>query len=183
MTAQQQRLWQQIRDFGLDDPGAAFTFSERLARENGWSLTYSLRAVAEYKKFMFLLCTLPHPLTPSEPVDQVWHLHLIYTQSYWIDFCERTLGRLIHHHPTQGEGGTKRISSMAGTARHWTVQASGQGSRGNCQNQKQFSDYLVSGLSLRPFIQVSWWQRLTGGFSLNEHGKRMGEKSKLISID
>ena len=102
MTSEQQRRWQSILNFALDHPTAAFTFSERLARENSWSLEYALRAIIEYKKFMFLLGEAPHPLTPSEPVDQVWHLHLIYTQSYWIDFCEKTLGKLIHHQPTQG---------------------------------------------------------------------------------
>ena len=102
MTEEQKALWQKVKAFELDDPAADFSFSDRLARENGWSLEYSLRAIAEYKKFMFLLCISGHPLTPSDQVDQVWHLHLIYTQSYWVDFCRDTLGRDIHHGPTKG---------------------------------------------------------------------------------
>ncbi|MES2733443.1 MAG: hypothetical protein V4714_16985 [Bacteroidota bacterium] len=95
-------IWDKIRSFELDDPAAALTFTDRLARENGWGLAFAVRAVAEYKKFIFLLCNSDHPLTPSDQVDQVWHLHLLYTQSYWVDFCQHTLGRQIHHGPTKG---------------------------------------------------------------------------------
>jgi len=79
---QQPDLWNRIRRFELDDPAAAFSFTDRLARENGWPLEYALRATLEYRKFMFLLCLTEHPLTPSDQVDPVWHLHLLYTRSY-----------------------------------------------------------------------------------------------------
>lgn len=102
MPARQPDLWNRIRHFELDDPAAAFSFTDRLARENGWPLEYALRAVLEYKKFMFLLCLTEHPLTPSDQVDQVWHLHLLYTRSYWLEFCEQVLGQPIHHGPTRG---------------------------------------------------------------------------------
>jgi hypothetical protein len=102
MTAAQEDLWQRIKNFEIDDPEAALTFTERLARENGWSLEFAVRAVDEYKKFMFLLCIAPHPLTPSDQVDQVWHLHLLYTESYWEEFCHNVLQRKIHHGPTKG---------------------------------------------------------------------------------
>lgn len=95
-------LWQKIQNFELDDPAAAMSFTDRLARENGWSLAYSLRAVEEYKRFLLLICLAEHPLTPSDQVDQVWHLHLLYTRSYWEDLCLHTLGRSIHHGPTKG---------------------------------------------------------------------------------
>ncbi|MBL0742749.1 glycine-rich domain-containing protein [Chryseolinea lacunae] len=97
-------LWNSIRSFEVDDPSAAFTFSDRLARENGWTLEFALRAIEEYKRFMFLICISPTPLTPSDAVDQVWHLHLLYTRSYWEDFCEHTLQQKIHHGPTRGGG-------------------------------------------------------------------------------
>ncbi|MDO1445698.1 hypothetical protein Q0590_05525 [Rhodocytophaga aerolata] len=95
-------LWNKIKTFELDDPTAPLTFTDRLARENGWSMEYSLKTVCEYKKFMFLLCLAPHPLTPSDQVDQVWHLHLLYTYSYWTLFCQHTIKRAIHHGPTKG---------------------------------------------------------------------------------
>jgi hypothetical protein len=108
MTEEQKQLWLKIKGFELDDREASLSFSDRLARENGWTMEYSLRAIEEYKKFIFLLVIAQHPLTPSDQVDQVWHLHLLYTESYWVDFCEHTLGRKIHHGPTKG-GETEKL--------------------------------------------------------------------------
>lgn len=95
-------LWNRIDAFELDDPDSDFSFSDRLARENGWKHAYTLRCIEEYKRFMYLVCKSGHPVTPSDQVDQVWHLHLLYTQSYWVEFCEKTIGRKIHHEPTKG---------------------------------------------------------------------------------
>lgn len=102
MTTDQVTLWDKIKDFELDEPTSSLTFTNRLARENGWTIEYSIRAVHEYKKFIFMLCIADHSLTPSDQVDQVWHLHLLYTHSYWIDFCQNLIGRQIHHGPTRG---------------------------------------------------------------------------------
>lgn len=102
MSPSESSLWHKVREFSLDKPGESFLFSDRLARENGWSKTYALRAIEEYKKFLFLCCVTGSGLTPSDPVDQVWHLHLSYTRSYWIDLCRNTPGRDIHHNPTRG---------------------------------------------------------------------------------
>ncbi len=107
MTDSQQKHWEAIKRFELDEPEASLSFTDRLARENGWTVEYSLRAILEYKKFIFLLTISNHPLTPSDQVDQVWHLHLLYTQSYWEDFCENTVKRKIHHGPTKG-GSTEK---------------------------------------------------------------------------
>ncbi len=90
MNSQQAELYQRIQAFNLDDLGDDLSFSKRLARENGWSAKYSQEAIAEYKKFAFLAVVM-ETATPSEQVDQVWHLHLTYTHSYWLDFCPSTL--------------------------------------------------------------------------------------------
>ncbi len=102
MTPEQIQLWNKVKDFDLNTPGASFSFTDRLARENDWSMAFSLRVVMEYKRFMFLICNASHPLTPSDEVDQAWHLHLLYTESYWKDFCQDTLERTIQHGPTKG---------------------------------------------------------------------------------
>jgi hypothetical protein len=102
MTKEENTLWQKIEAFRLDDPDAGFQFSARLARENGWSLAYSHRVIAEYKKFIFMCCISPTGVTPSDPVDQAWHLHLTFTRSYWVDLCRDTIGKEIHHNPTKG---------------------------------------------------------------------------------
>jgi hypothetical protein len=78
MTKEEITLWQKIEAFRLDDPDAGFQFSARLAGENGWSLNYAHRVIEEYKKFIFMCCISPTGVTPSDPVDQAWHLHLTF---------------------------------------------------------------------------------------------------------
>jgi len=102
MNREEKILWNKILNFSIDDPDSSFTFTDRLCRENNWSMEYALRAVMEYKKFIFLVCTSDYSQTPSDQVDQVWHLHLLYTQSYWIEFCKGLLDKEIHHGPTKG---------------------------------------------------------------------------------
>lgn len=98
-------LWQKIEAFPLDEPGAGFPFSRKLARENGWESGYAARAIREYRRFLYLYCQAGHPVSPSDTIDQVWHLHLTYTQSYWNRLCQDTLGRPLHHVPGQGRPG------------------------------------------------------------------------------
>jgi hypothetical protein len=102
MIPEQELLWQNIQNYSLDKPGVDFKFSDRLARENGWTHNYALRVIEEYKKFIFLCCISSIGVTPSDPVDQAWHLHLTFTQSYWNNLCRDTLGQQIHHNPTKG---------------------------------------------------------------------------------
>jgi len=102
MTEQDAKTWERISSFRLDDASATFRFSDRLARENGWSRPYTLRVIDEYKKFIFLCCVCPEGITPSDAVDQAWHLHLTFTKSYWVDLCRNTLGKELHHNPTLG---------------------------------------------------------------------------------
>jgi uncharacterized protein (TIGR04222 family) len=96
------QLWVRLEHFELDDPGAAFPFSVRLARENGWTLRHAQRVIGEYKRFVFLAATQREPMCPSEAVDEAWHLHLCYTRSYWEGLCRDILGRRLHHEPAQG---------------------------------------------------------------------------------
>ena len=102
MNESHTELYQRIQEFSLDDRTSDFPFSRRLARENRWSPEYAERAIAEYKKFAFLAVAAGHPVTPSEDVDRVWHLHLLYTQSYWGEFCPQVLQTPLHHSPTRG---------------------------------------------------------------------------------
>lgn len=104
VTNEQEVLWKSIKRFELDDVEASMTFTDRLCRENSWPIDYGVRAVLEYKKFMMLICVSGHPCTPSDEVDQVWHLHLLYTVSYWKEFCQNVLRREVHHGPTKGGG-------------------------------------------------------------------------------
>jgi uncharacterized protein (TIGR04222 family) len=105
-------LWRRICAFQFDEPGATQTFAARLARENAWSVGYALRVVEEYRRFLFLAMVAGHEVTPSDEVDEAWHLHLVYTKSYWDDLCRNVLCRPLHHHPTRGgaaEGSRHRV--------------------------------------------------------------------------
>jgi hypothetical protein len=56
-------------------------------------------------------------MTPSEAVDQAWHLHLTYTRSYWEDLCGTVLEWPLHHGPTKGgpEGDRRYHEQYAAT--------------------------------------------------------------------
>ena len=95
-------LWKKLEAFTIGDPDAPLSFAARLARENGWSHDFAERVVDEYKRFLYLVARCDHPVTPSEEVDQAWHLHLVYTESYWQELCENIVGHPIHHRPTIG---------------------------------------------------------------------------------
>ena len=102
MTHHERALWRKIEAFPLDGDAVVLDFTARLARENGWSRGYASEVVREYKRFLFLAVAAGHPVTPSEQVDQAWHLHLVYTKSYWEELCGKVLGRPLHHGPTEG---------------------------------------------------------------------------------
>jgi hypothetical protein len=103
MRSQAEReLLQRVTAFSFDEGKPAFPFAARLARDNGWTLAYAARAIEEYRRFMFLAVVSGHPVTPSDQVDQAWHLHLLYTHSYRDRFCNDVLQRRIDHHPTMG---------------------------------------------------------------------------------
>lgn len=98
----QDPLADKLQAFEIDQPGIDFPFSVRLARENAWSHEFALRVIAEYKRFVYLALRAGHPVTPSDEVDQAWHLHLTYTESYWNVLCGEVLGKPFHHNPTEG---------------------------------------------------------------------------------
>ena len=100
-------LWARIRGFPIDDPDAVIKFSDKLAMENNWSAGFTRRAIEEYKRFIFLCSISPTGASPSEVVDEVWHLHLTYTRNYWNEFCRQTIGKEIHHHPSKGGASEK----------------------------------------------------------------------------
>ena len=94
-------LWARIEAISLDVPGAELPFSARLARENGWTVAFAEQAVHEYKRFAYLCRIATSDLTPSDEVDQAWHLHLLYTRHYWGPWTA-VLGAPLHHGPTEG---------------------------------------------------------------------------------
>lgn len=95
-------VWAALSADRIGPAGAALPFATRLARENGWSPAHAERVLEEYRRFCFLAAVAPGPVTPSDAVDQAWHLHLTCTRDYWERFCPQVLGRALHHDPTAG---------------------------------------------------------------------------------
>jgi uncharacterized protein (TIGR04222 family) len=102
MNAEHSELLERLKNFSPDASDSTFPFSSRLAKENQWSPAYARRVIEEYKRFAFLAVAAGHPVSPSEDVDQAWHLHLTYSQNYWRVFCPEILRQPFHHQPTKG---------------------------------------------------------------------------------
>jgi hypothetical protein len=103
MTPVEADLYGKIKAFKLDHPNMLMPFSAKLAKEYGWSQVYTIRAIQEYKKFIFLAAIAEHIVSPSVIVDRVWHHHLLFTHSYWDDLCDKIIKKPLHH--TLGFGG------------------------------------------------------------------------------
>ncbi len=96
-------LWNKILEFDPDAPVSEYGFSTRLANENYWTKQFTATAILEYKRFMYLAATSDFMVSPSGIIDSVWHLHLIFTQSY-SDFCN-LIGKQIQHVPSTHSAG------------------------------------------------------------------------------
>jgi hypothetical protein len=95
-------LWQRIADHHIGPRDASLSFVGRLARENRWDMAYAERVIGEYRRFCYLASTAGREVTPSDAVDQAWHLHLTYSRDYWQVFCPQVLRAELHHGPTEG---------------------------------------------------------------------------------
>lgn len=94
--------WEKLKDFRVGSNESELSFIDRLARENWWTKTYAERVFGEYLRFVYLAALGPNQVTPSDQVDQVWHLHLCYSDSYWRELCGEILEKQLHHGPTKG---------------------------------------------------------------------------------
>ena len=95
-------LWDQLETMEIDPPDATTRFHHRLKQYNKWTDEFAGRVTKEYRRFLYLAARARHPVTPSDTVDQAWHLHLIYTRHYWEELCGKILGLQLHHEPSAG---------------------------------------------------------------------------------
>lgn len=101
-TEERRELWRRLSEHDFGTAGCDLDFATRLAREHGWTADYARGAIEEYRRFCFLSIAAGHMVTPSDAVDEVWHLHLTYTHDYWDRYCPDVLGARLHHEPTRG---------------------------------------------------------------------------------
>ena len=97
-----QNLWARLETMEIDPPDATTRFQHRLKQYNRWTDGFAARVTKEYRRFLYLAARARHPVTPSDTVDQAWHLHLIYTRHYWEELCGKILGLQLHHEPSAG---------------------------------------------------------------------------------
>ncbi len=101
----QDPLWARMEAYDFNSLDRKASFAARLAQENMWTPDYAERVIEEYRRFCYLAVRAPHPVVPSDAVDQAWHLHLDYSRAYWEDWCGKTLQCDLHHEPTRtGDG-------------------------------------------------------------------------------
>jgi hypothetical protein len=101
-------LWASLAAMEIAPAGAVSSFTTRLAQENGWSAAHAEAVAEEYRRFLYLAARTSEPLTPSDDVDQAWHLHLLHSRHYWDILCARILRGPLHHDPAGG-GATEAL--------------------------------------------------------------------------
>ena len=108
---------------------------EYLKYKLGWDPRYAEKAIKEYRRFLRLAYNSPTEITPSEPVDEVWHIHILHTKSY-AQLAEQC-GKMLHHNPGMPNQAAKWNAQYALTltqyeatfgevapVSHWPVQPS-----------------------------------------------------------
>lgn len=77
---------------------------DRSMRIHGWDEGFALRVLEGYRKFLNLKQMFQdydsEKLSPSIPVEQMWHLHILDTENYERD-CRLLFGRMIQHNPDE----------------------------------------------------------------------------------
>jgi hypothetical protein len=91
-------LWSRVLEaFGNTDASTK-AFAQKIARKHKWNTRFAIRAVKEYKKFIYLGAVSNFIVTPSKTIDVVWHEHLLFTKAYR-EFCDTIIGFQFDHQP------------------------------------------------------------------------------------
>ncbi|HYG47976.1 MAG TPA: hypothetical protein VD846_08540 [Allosphingosinicella sp.] len=90
-----------LADLRIDPPEDHTSFEAALAARQGWNLRFAQRIAGEYRRFLYLAAVAGVEVTPSQLVDEAWHLHLTLPH-YREILCGRILGRPLEHRPGTG---------------------------------------------------------------------------------
>jgi hypothetical protein len=72
--------------------------TDRIADDARVDAAVAQRSLEEALKFLHVAATATQPVSPSKTVDIAWHHFILFTRDY-SDYCQRHLGRYIHHLP------------------------------------------------------------------------------------
>ena len=73
-------------------------FAHKLANKLNWNVSFAMKAINEYKKFIYLGLISDFVVTPSRLIDKVWHEHMLFTAGYR-DFCNNVIHHQFDHFP------------------------------------------------------------------------------------
>ena len=91
-------LWDHITEICGGGNASAKAFANKIARKSGWTNGFALKALSEYKKFVYLAVVSDFNVTPSKIIDQVWHEHLLFSKAYR-HFCSEVIDYTLDHNP------------------------------------------------------------------------------------
>jgi hypothetical protein len=91
-------MWDKITEMFGGTDASTKAFADKISRKHQCSLSYAIKAVNEYKKFLYLAVISDFHVTPSQAIDKVWHEHILFTQAYSI-FCKEIIEYELNHHP------------------------------------------------------------------------------------
>lgn len=96
---------------------------ERCIRTYGWTEDFAVKVLDGYKMFLTFKKSFEDwdakKLSPSVPVDQMWHQHILDNRNYNKD-CELLVGQVIFHDPDGGldeDAREERIKTTIGALR------------------------------------------------------------------
>ncbi|MES2773707.1 MAG: hypothetical protein V4722_05960 [Bacteroidota bacterium] len=91
-------LWGHVKELFGGDGSSSRAFAAKIARKHNWPGRMALKAVFEYKKFVYLGVVSDFEVTPSKAIDIVWHEHILFTKGYR-DFCNSVIECPFDHNP------------------------------------------------------------------------------------
>ncbi len=91
-------LWENVVQFFGGTNASTKAFADKIARKHNWKVSFALKAVNEYKKFVYLAVISDFHVTPSKIIDVVWHEHLLFSKAYRT-FCNEVIEYVFDHHP------------------------------------------------------------------------------------
>lgn len=91
-------LWDQLIERFGGQGASGKAFASKIALKLGWENKFAVRAISEYKKFVFLGVVSDFAVTPSKIIDQVWHEHILFSKAYR-EFCTDVIQFEFNHNP------------------------------------------------------------------------------------
>jgi|GEM_PF-758521 len=92
------QLWDHVRSAFGNTNSSTNAFASKIARKLSWDRGFALRAIEEYRKFVYLGIIADFHVTPPKIIDRVWHEHLLFSRAYR-EFCRDVLQQDFDHHP------------------------------------------------------------------------------------